>query len=44
LVSVLLAAGATLEVINPDPITEPEIAAFVAALQAESDPFRLLAD
>jgi hypothetical protein len=42
-VSVLLATGVTFEVINPDPITEREIAAFVAALEAESDPFRLLA-
>jgi hypothetical protein len=31
------------QVINPDPITEWEIDAFVAALEAESDPFRLLA-
>ncbi|HEX9866600.1 MAG TPA: hypothetical protein VGC03_16680 [Acidimicrobiia bacterium] len=42
-VSVLLATGVTFEVINPDPITEREITAFVAALEAESDPFRLLA-
>ena len=42
-VSVLLATGVTFEVINPDPITEPEIEAFAAALETEPDPFRLLA-
>lgn len=42
-VSVLLATGVSYEVINPDPITEDEIAAFAAALAAEPDPFRLLA-
>ena len=42
-VSVLLATGVNYEVINPDPITEDEIAAFAAAIAAESDPFRLLA-
>jgi hypothetical protein len=43
-VGVLLATGVTFEVINPDPITELEIAAFVVALWTESDPMRLLAD
>ncbi len=42
-VSVLLATGVAFEVIDPDPITEREIDAFVAALEAEWDPFRLLA-
>ena len=42
-VSVLLATGVNYEVINPDPITEDEIAAFAAAIAAEPDPFRLLA-
>jgi hypothetical protein len=42
-VSVLLATGVTFEVLNPDPITEREIEAFAAALEAEPDPFRLLA-
>ncbi|MGQ0848793.1 MAG: hypothetical protein ACT4OP_06695 [Actinomycetota bacterium] len=42
-VSVLLATGVAYEVINPDPITEQEIASFAAALAAETDPFRLLA-
>jgi hypothetical protein len=42
-VGVLLATGVIFEVINPDPITEMEIAAFAAALEAESDPLRLLA-
>ncbi|CAN5676020.1 MAG: hypothetical protein LC739_09180 [Actinobacteria bacterium] len=42
-VSVLLATGVSYEVINPDPITEDEIAAFASALAAEPDPFRLLA-
>jgi len=41
-VSVLLATGVSYEVINPDPITEGEIAAFAAALAAEADPLRLL--
>jgi hypothetical protein len=31
------------EVINPDPITEEEIVAFMAALETEPDPLRLLA-
>ncbi|MDP9145524.1 MAG: hypothetical protein M3N43_12645 [Actinomycetota bacterium] len=43
MVIVLLATGVTFEVLNPDSITEREIAAFVTALEAESDPFRLLA-
>ena len=42
-VSVLLATGVQFEVINPDPITEREIEAFVVALEAEPDPLRLLA-
>ncbi len=42
-VSVLLATGVTFEVINPDPITESEIAAFADALESDPDPFRLLA-
>jgi hypothetical protein len=42
-VSVLLATGVDFEVINPDPITEREIESFVAALESEKDPFRLLA-
>jgi hypothetical protein len=42
-VSVLLATGVAFQVINPDPITEREIDMFVAALETESDPFRLLA-
>lgn len=42
-VSVLLATGVHFEVINPDPITEGEIAAFVASLETEPDPLRLLA-
>lgn len=42
-VSVLLATGVTFEVINPDPITESEIAAFANALESDPDPFRLLA-
>lgn len=40
-VSVLLATGVSYEVING--ITEEEIARFAAALEAEPDPFRLLA-
>lgn len=42
-VSVLLATGVDFEVINPNPITEQEIESFVAALESEKDPFRLLA-
>ncbi|HEX6301927.1 MAG TPA: hypothetical protein VF148_15825 [Acidimicrobiia bacterium] len=42
-VSVLLATGVHFEVVNPDPITETEIAAFMAALETEPDPLRLLA-
>lgn len=42
-VSVLLATGVQFEVINTDPITEREIEAFVAALETEPDPLRLLA-
>jgi hypothetical protein len=41
-VRVLLATGVTFDVVNPDPITEIEITSFAAALQAESDPMRLL--
>jgi hypothetical protein len=40
---VLLATGVHFEVINPDPITEAEIEAFMAALETEPDPLRLLA-
>jgi hypothetical protein len=42
-VSVLLATGVHFEVVNPDPITEQEIEAFMAALETEPDPLRLLA-
>lgn len=42
-VSVLLATGVSFEVINPDPITQDEVDAFVAALETEPDPLRLLA-
>jgi len=42
-VSVLLATGVQFEVVNPDPITEEEIVAFMAALETEPDPLRLLA-
>jgi hypothetical protein len=41
-VGVLLATGVLFEIVNPNPITEIEIAAFATALEAESDPFRLL--
>jgi predicted RNA-binding Zn-ribbon protein involved in translation (DUF1610 family) len=41
-VSVLLATGVAYEVVHPDPITESEIDAFVAAINSEPDPFRLL--
>jgi hypothetical protein len=40
---VLLATGVSFEVINPDPITQDEVDAFVAALETEPDPLRLLA-
>ncbi|HZD22751.1 MAG TPA: hypothetical protein VE569_05030 [Acidimicrobiia bacterium] len=39
----LLATGVHFEVINPDPITETEIDSFIAALETEPDPLRLLA-
>lgn len=42
-VSVLLATGVAFVVINPEPITESEIAAFADALESEPDLFRLLA-
>ncbi len=42
-VSVLLATGVQFEVSNIDPITETEITLFVAALESEPDPLRLLA-
>ena len=42
-VSVLLATGVQFQVVNPDPITETEIQTFVAALDSEPDPLRLLA-
>lgn len=41
-ISVLLATGVAYEVVNADPITEDEIAAFAYALESEPDPFRLL--
>lgn len=41
-VSVLLATGVAYEVVRTDPITEREITAFVAALNREGDPIRLL--
>ena len=41
-VSVLLATGVAYEVINASPITENEIARFVAAIHSDPDPFRLL--
>lgn len=42
-VSVLLATGVAFVVVNPEPITESEIAAFADALESEPDLFRLLA-
>ncbi len=42
-VSVLLATGVSFEVINTSPISESEIEDFVAALETEPDPLRLLA-
>ncbi len=42
-VSVLLATGVQFAVTNTDPITEQEIKLFVAALESEPDPLRLLA-
>ena len=42
-VSVLLATGVAYRMIEDGPITEDEIARFAAALDAEPDPFRLLA-
>ena len=42
-VSVLLATGVHFEVVNHNPITEDEIETFVAALDSEPDPLRLLA-
>lgn len=42
-ISVLLATGASVEILQEDPITEVEIAAFAAALESESDPLRRLA-
>jgi hypothetical protein len=42
-VSVLLATGVHFEVVNADPITDDEIELFVAALESEPDPVRLLA-
>lgn len=41
-VSALLATGVNFEVIIPSPITEVEIAAFVAAIETESDLLRFL--
>lgn len=43
-VSVLLATGVTYEVVRTAPITEREISAFVAALNHEGDPLRLLTE
>jgi hypothetical protein len=42
-VSVLLATGVHFEVVDNHPITEDEIESFVAALESEPDPLRLLA-
>ena len=42
-VSVLLATGVAYRMTEDGPITEEEIARFAAALDAEPDPFRLLA-
>jgi hypothetical protein len=42
-VTVLLATGANVEILQEDPITELEIVAFAAALENESNPFRRLA-
>ena len=42
-VSVLLATGVHFEVVNSEPITHSEIESFVAALESEPDPLRLLA-
>jgi hypothetical protein len=42
-VSVLLATGVQFEVVDTDPITDDEIESFVAALESEPDPLRLLA-
>jgi predicted RNA-binding Zn-ribbon protein involved in translation (DUF1610 family) len=41
-VSILLATGVPLDVSEPSPISEEEIDRFVAALEAETNPFRLL--
>jgi len=37
-----MATGVQFEVIPKDPITEQEISMFIAALESEPDPFRLL--
>jgi hypothetical protein len=42
MVSVLMATGVTFEVLDAEPITDTEIETFVATLDAESDPFRLI--
>ena len=41
-VSILLATGVAVDVARPAPISEDEIARFVAALDSEPNPFRLL--
>lgn len=42
-VSILLATGVAVDVAEPPPISEEEIARFVQALDSEPDPYRLLA-
>lgn len=41
-VSVLLATGVAYYIVDPKPITEDEIAHFVAALETELEPVRLI--
>ncbi len=41
-VSVLLATGVGYSIIDPNPITEDEIGSFVAALETELEPVRLI--
>jgi hypothetical protein len=42
MVSVLLATGVTVDIVNPEPISESEIEAFVTTLLSEADLFRLI--
>ena len=42
-VSVLLATGVGYHIVDPSPITEDEIDSFVAALETELEPVRLIA-